>query len=726
MGRYPFYSQLNIMDCGASCLRMIAAKYGKHYSQEHLRKKCYSGKIGVSLWQLSNAATDIGFRSLYARVSFEDLSTAEMPCIVHWRGHHFVVVYKIGKKTVTVGDPASGILTYSHADFIEGWSNESGESVGIVLVLEPTPRLYVEEEEKKNYIGFRFFLNYLLPFKKYYVQLMLGMLVSMGFTLILPFLNQSLIDVGIVNKNIGFINLVLISQLMFSVSSTVLNFVRSWIFLHVGTRIDIAIISDYLIKLFKLPMSFFEKTMMGDIMQRIGDHGRIQGFISAATLSTLFSLLNFFIFSGIMAYYSPTILLIFLLFSAVYTVWVILFLKQRRQFDYKFFQRSSQKQNTLIQLLTGIRDIKQHNYEEKKRWEWERLQAATFRLSIKQLVLSQFQSGGGFLIETTKGVIISYLSARLVVEGKITLGMMLSIQYILGQIGAPISQMIGLINSYQDATISLERIGEIHATENEEKGDGWLQNQLPSSGTIRFEKVSFSYNGSAEQMVLKDVSFTIPENKVTAIVGGSGSGKTTVLKLLLKFYSPTKGRVSIGNFDLETISHRAWRDHCGAVLQDGYIFSDTIAENIAVGDEDISLDKLENAAEIANISEFIRSMPQAYNTKIGPDGVGVSQGQRQRLLISRAVYRNPAFIMLDEATNALDSKNEGEILDKLQTFCKNRTVVVVAHRLSTVRHADQIIVLEDGKVVEIGRHEELIAKRDHYYDLVKKQTEILA
>jgi len=714
------------MDCGPTCLQMICRYHGRQHTLAYLRKRCFGSRSGVSLFQLSNAATDIGFRTLYAKISFEDLDRVIFPCVVHWTNNHFVVVYEVGKKKVVVGDPAIGIISYTHQEFIERWIYKTTGNTGIILLMEPTPKFYTEEEKGQSYIGFSFFMKYLRPFRQYYFQVFLGMFVSMGFALLLPFLTQSVIDVGINNKNLGYIKLVLAAQIMFSVSNSVLTFLQNWIFLHVSSRINIAIISDYLIKLLRLPISFFDSKMAGDIMQRINDHSRIQSFISSATLSTLFSFINFFVFSFIMAYYSITIFVVFLCFSIAYAIWASLFLKKRKEFDYKYFEKSSIRQNSLLQLIYGIKDIKLNNYEDKKRWEWERIQVQTLKINIRQLVLSQYQQGGAIFIEVTKGIVVSYLSAKLVIDGSITLGMMLSMQYILGQINAPISQLIGLINSYQDAKISLERIGEIHETADEEASDQLSYGDIPENRSIRFDQVSYAYNGSPDKYVIRDVSFEIPENRTTAIVGASGSGKTTLLKLLLKFDEVQKGRIFVGKTDLKNISHKAWRSTCGAVLQDSYIFSDSVAENIAVGDEGISLKKLEYAAGIANIADFITDLPQAYNTKIGVDGIGVSQGQKQRILIARAIYKSPEFIFLDEATNSLDSKNEGEIMDKLGAFFKGRTVVIVAHRLSTIRNADNIIVFDEGKVAESGRHEDLINKKGVYYELVRKQTQVLA
>jgi len=726
MRKYPFYKQLDQKDCGPTCLRMVSRYYGRQHSLAFLRQKCFAGRMGVSLFQLSNAATDIGFRTLYAKIRMEDLDRVIFPCVVHWANSHFVVVYKMGKKRVVVGDPAIGVVSYTHEEFAQRWIYHSNEQSGVILLMEPTPKFYAEEEKTGANIGFAFFLNYLKPFKRYYFQVFLGMLVSMGFALILPFLTQSMIDVGVNNKNLGYIKLVLAAQIVYSISSSALSFLQNWIFLHISSRINIALISDYLIKLLRLPISFFDSRMAGDIMQRINDHSRVQTFLSSATLNTIFSFLNFFVFSAIMAWYSLTIFIVFLCFSVAYAAWAVIFLKKRKEFDYKFFEKSSIRQNSLLQLIFGIKDIKLNNYEDKKRWEWERVQVQTLKINIRQLVLSQYQQGGAIFIEVTKGIVISYLSAKLVVDGNITLGMMISMQYILGQMNAPVSQLIGLINTYQDARISLERIAEIHDTREEETRDQLSYTELPENRSIRFDRVSYAYNGSPEQYVLKDVSFEIPANRITAVVGASGSGKTTILKLLLKFDEVQKGRIFIGDVDLRAISNKAWRSVCGAVLQDSYIFSDSVAENIAVGDESISLKKLQFAAGIANIDDFISDLPLGYNTKIGSDGMGLSQGQKQRILIARAVYKSPEFLFLDEATNALDSKNEGEIMGNLNGFFEGRTVVIVAHRLSTIRNADNIIVFHEGRVVECGNHEQLIGRRGIYFDLVRKQTQVLA
>lgn len=724
MAKYPFFKQLDKMDCGPACLRMICKYHGKDFPFEFIRRQCHVSKSGVSILQLSEGANNLGLKSLYAKIGLEDLRNSSFPCIVHWMNSHFIVVYKMTMKTVTVGDPAIGILKYSTEDFLRRWIYKVNDPYGIVLFLEPSPKLYSESVDIKPAIGFHFFYNYLRPFKNYYWQLLLGMTVSLSLTFIFPFLTQSVIDVGINNKNLGFIQLILIAQVVLTFSSSVVSFIQNWIFLHIGARVNIAVISDYLIKLLKLPISYFDSKMTGDILQRISDHTRVQAFISNNTLNSLFSFVNLIVFSIVMAYYSLQIFTIFMAFSILYSFWVVLFLKKRKEFDYKFFEKTALRQNTLIQLIHGIKDIKLNNYENKKRWDWERIQVQTFKINVQQLIINQYQQAGAIFIDLTKNLIVSYLAAKLVIAGEMTLGMMLSMQYILGQLNAPISQFIGFINSYQDSKISLERIGEIHACENEENINELSYSEIPSNKTIRFENVSFSFTGASDQNVLKDINLTIPQNKITAIVGASGSGKTTILKLLLKFYSTYKGNIYIGHTELKNIRATEWRKICGSVMQDNYIFSDTIAENIAMGDQHISLEKLSAAAHAANINEFIEGLPHGYNTKIGADGVGVSQGQKQRMLIARAVYKGPEIIFLDEATNSLDAKNESEIINKLTDAFYGKTVVIVAHRLSTIRYADNILVFENGKIVESGSHDSLLNEKGKYYELITKQTDI--
>ncbi len=729
---FPFYKQLDAMDCGPSCIRMIARYYGKNYTLQTLRDKSYITREGVSMLGISDAAEAIGFRSMGVKITFEQLlNEAPLPCVAHWNQNHFVVVYKIQKKRngeiiVHVADPARGIIKFTKDEFIKAWANtkEGGEEKGLCLLLEATPDFYQSEGEKTDKSGFKFLFSYLRPYKKIITQLFLGLLLGSLLQLIFPFLTQSIVDKGINNQDLDFVTLIIIAQLVLIFSRTIVEFIRSWILLHLGTRINISLISDFLIKLMKLPVSFFDTKMIGDLIQRIGDHRRIESFLTSSTLNILFSLVNLFIFSIVLFIYNINVFLVFLLGSALYVAWVIIFLRKRREIDNRRFAQMSDNQNNIIQLITGMQEIKLNNCEKQKRWEWENIQARLFKVNIDSLSLNQYQQAGGLFINEVKNVIITFIVAKSVIDGNMTLGMMLAVQYIIGQLNGPINQMIGFLQSTQDAKISLERLGEIHNKENEESDDQPKIDILPEQRDLNLDKIFFQYEGPHSPFVLDDVELNIPEKKITAIVGTSGSGKTTLVKLLLGFYNPVKGKITLGDLYLNNISNRLWRDKCGVVMQDGFIFSDSIASNIAVSDEYPDRAKLLHAVKVANIQEFIESLPLGYNTKIGQNGVGLSQGQKQRILIARAVYKNPEFIFLDEATNALDANNERVIMENLDEFFKGKTVVVVAHRLSTVKNADQIVVLEKGKVVEKGTHAELTKKKGAYYELVRNQLEL--
>jgi ATP-binding cassette subfamily B protein len=721
---------------------MAAAYYGRFYSMEGFREKSHITREGVSMLGISEAAEKIGFRTLGVRLTFEKLAGAPVPCIVHWNQNHFVVVYKIaGKKSgllhsthndeydVYVADPTSGKLKYTKEEFCRCWlsAKRDGKEEGMVLLMEPTPDFYTfqEDDEKLNRKGFGFLLNYLRPYKNLVFQLFLGLLFGSLLQLIFPFLTQSVVDIGVNSHNIGFIHLVLIAQLMLTLSSSAVDFIRGWILLHLGTRINISLISDFLIKLMKLPMEYFDTKMTGDILQRIGDHTRIQNFLTNSTLGTLFSMFNILIFGIVLCLYSLKIFGIFLFGSCLYFVWVWLFMKKRADLDHKSFAQQSANQSNVIQLITGMQEIKLNACEQQKRWEWEWIQARLFKLRVKGLALGQYQDSGAVLINQIKNILITVLVAQLVIDGQMTLGMMLSVQYIIGQLNGPVDQLIGFLRSTQDARLSLERLNEIHGKEDEESGNEEKMREIPENKNIRITDAGFSYDKtSVATPVLKNISLTIPANKQTAIVGMSGSGKTTLVKLLLGFYPLQKGTIYLGENRLDSYSWREWRKRCGVVMQDGFIFSDTIAKNIAPGEEFIDKEKLLHAVTVAHIRDFIESLPLAYNTKIGSEGHGLSQGQKQRILIARAVYKEPKFVFFDEATNALDANNERTIMDNLSAFFRGKTVVVVAHRLSTVRHADQIIMLEKGEIIEIGTHEELTEKRGVYYNLVKHQLEL--
>ncbi len=719
------------MDCGPTCLRMVAKHFGKSYSLQKLRELSHIDREGVSLLGISHAAETIGLKTMAVKTTLKQLEEdAPMPFIAHWRQEHFVVVYKIKNTrngyTIYIADPAAGKIKLTEHEFLKSWASDikDGEKQGVALLLETTPEFFTTEDEKVNRKGFGFLFQYLFQYKKLLLQLALGFLLGSIFQLIFPFLTQSIVDIGISNRDINFIYLILAGQLMLFFSQTIVNFIRSWIMLHIGARINISLISDFLLKLMKLPISYFDTKMTGDIMQRINDHHRIEQFLTGSSLNIVFSMFNLVLFSGVLFFYSPKIFYVFAIGSILYILWVLLFLKKRKELDYKQFNEASINQSKIVQLIAGMQEIKLNNSETQKRWEWERVQARLYKISIKSLALSQWQQGGATFINQFASIIITFLSAKLVIDGEVTLGMMLAIQYIIGQVNAPITQLIGFIQVGQDAKLSLERLAEIHIKEDEEDLEKTLLKELPLNKNLSFENVSFQYGGPESEMVLKDINLKIPEGKITAIVGSSGSGKTTLLKLIMKFYEPKSGVLKIGNTLLKNISNRVWRDKLGTVMQEGFIFSDSIAYNVAVGVEQIDKEKLLQSIRIANLEEFIESLPLGFNTKIGQEGVGVSQGQKQRILIARAVYKNPEIMLFDEATNSLDANNEMIIMKNLNNFYKNKTVVIVAHRLSTVKNADNIIVLEKGKLIEEGNHQTLTNKRGAYYTLVKNQLEM--
>ena len=715
------------MDCGPTCLRMIAKYHGKNYSLSYLREKSYIDRAGVSLKGISEAAENIGYRSLAVKVPLRSdgqdephLLVAPLPCIVHWNQNHFVVVYKVSKNYIYIVDPASGKYKLNHAEFQKSFCSDGDN--GIALLLEKTPDFYrsaIDDVQKK---GFGFLLQYLRPHTRLMVQLVIGLLLGTVFQLIFPFLTQSLVDIGIDGQNLNFIYLVLAGQLMLFLSQTIVRFIQSWILLHISVRINVGLIADFLMKLMKLPLGFFDAKNTGDLLQRIGDHRRIESFLTQSTLSVLLSTVNLIVFGIVLSIYSIPIFFIFLSSSILYVAWIFIFLKKRKEVDYKAFQQLSNNQDSLIEIIQGMPEIKLQGSELKRRWKWAKIQARLFRTQMKSLAISQYQDAGALSINQLKDIFITFIAAKSVLDGGITLGAMLAIQYIIGQLNAPLQQLVGFIRTAQDASISLERLSEIHDTENEERVEASPLREVPK-GDVTIKDLAFRYTAISED-VLQDVSLTIPRGKTTAIVGTSGSGKTTLIKLLLGFYDPTKGSVKIGHQRHDQISKKLWRSRCGVVMQEGFIFSDTIANNIAESDDITDRNKVIEAATTANIYDFITSLPLGLNTMIGAKGNGLSQGQKQRLLIARAVYKNPEFLFFDEATNALDANNERVIMENLNNFFRGKTAIVVAHRLSTVKNADQIIVLEKGNVVENGTHKELVKQRGHYYTLVKNQLEL--
>jgi len=710
---------------------MVAKYHGKNFSLDYLRTRSYITRNGVSLLGISQAAEEIGFHSLAVKISFEQLDKeASLPCILHWNQNHFVVLPpqkyedKKGEK-ILIADPGHGLVKITKEAFLKNWLGSATE--GVVLLLEPTRKFHEQQGiNDKSVTGFRFLFQYLKPYRKFVVQLLLSVLLAGLLSLIFPFLTQSLVDYGINRQDTGFVLLILISQLMLFLGSTAIEIIRSWILLHMNTRININLIADFLIKLMRLPIRYFDSKMIGDIQQRIGDHRRIQTFLTGSTLSTLFSFVNLVVFSVVLAIYSIPILLVFLLFSAASIGWIFIFLRKRKELDYQRFQQMSDNQDVLFEIITGMQEIKLNNCEIPRRWKWERIQARLYKVSVAGLSLAQYQQVGSGFFTQFKNILISYMSAMAVIHGEMTLGMMLSVSYIIGQMNAPLGQLLGFVQEAQDAKISLDRLGEIHNREEEKLPEtaGASIYEEAASKDITLRDVSFQYEGPQSPYVLKDINLHIPEGKVTAIVGTSGSGKTTLMKMLLGFYEPVKGSMAIGGRDMKQSEPRQWRRQVGTVMQEGFIFSDTIAENIAISGENVDHSRLRNAVRVANIGDFIEELPMGFQTKIGNAGTGISTGQKQRMQIARAVYKNPEYLFFDEATSALDANNERTIMENLEEFFKGKTVVVVAHRLSTVKNADQIVVLEKGEIVERGTHEELVRKRGNYFELVKNQLEL--
>lgn len=759
--RFPFFQQADSMDCGPTCLKMIARYYGRNLSLQSLRVKSQIGKDGVSLLGISEAAEATGFKTVAAQLNMEELKDIRLPAILHWDQYHFVVLYKIKRDRFFIADPGLGKVQYKSPAFHEHWISD--RESGIALVLEPTHAFFGNKNEEETPgnkgLSIRSILRYLLPHKKLLFQLLAGIGVATLFQLLLPLLTRSIVDTGINGRNMAFIHLVLIAQLALMAGRMTVDFMRGWILLHISTHINLSILNDFLVKLMRLPVAFFDSKRTGDILQRMSDHGRIENFLTGPSLNILFSLLNLLVFSVVLAAFNLTLFFVFLFGAFLYSAWIFLFLEKKKDLDHQKFAVSSREHSVTIQLVQGMQEIRLNNMEDSMRGGWESLQSGIFHLNRKSLILNQWQQAGAFCINEGKNILITFLSATAVVNGEMTLGAMLAVQYMIGQLNAPVEQMIGFMQSWQNAQLSMGRLNEIHSLEDEEpQNRHWLRElpvsftrqlsggralQVDMTGTVHspalpehallpgpgendqcisFRNIGFAYPGG--DPVLSGIDLRIPKGKVTAIVGVSGSGKTTLLKLLLKFYTPANGHIMIGETPLSDISHSTWRSHCGTVMQESFIFSDTIARNIAVGREDVDMDKLWHAANMANLGDFIRQLPLGFNTKIGAEGAGISTGQKQRILIARAVYRDPQFILFDEATNSLDASNESIILRNLEQFFHGRTVVIVAHRLSTVKKADQVVVLHGGRIVEKGTHQELITRRQAYYSLVKNQLEL--
>ncbi len=724
---FPFVKQYDAMDCGPACIKMVAGYYKRSYSLDYLRKKCYITREGVSFLGLSEAADSLGFRTLGVKITFEMLADkVTMPCIVHWGQKHFVVVYRIKNDKIRVADPATGLIQYTRDQFEKKWisSVTDGKQTGLVLIIEPTPALFTAEDEQKKPGGFRFLLKYFKLYKKFLGQLILGLVLGSCIQLIIPFLTQSIIDIGLNNNDIGFIYLILFAQLALVAGRLSVEFIRGWLLLYIGSRVNVAIISGFLQKLMALPVAFYDTKLTGDILQRIEDNNRIEEFLTSASLSILFSFFNLIIFGIVLAIFSIKIFVLFLTGTTLYILWVSLFMKSRARLDNQRFREMSASNSKLISIINGMQEIKLTQSELSKRWDWEKHQASLFGLRVKGLGLIQYQSAGATLISEIMNILITIIAATAVLKGNMTLGMMLAVQFIIGQLNVPVNQIIGFFRMSQDAKMSLDRLAEVHNMEDEETESENKINKLPDNKNIRVNNLSYQYEGPRSPFALKNADLLIEQNKVTAIVGVSGSGKTTLLKMLLGFYQPVTGEILIGDTPVSNLSLKLWREKVGAVMQDGFLFPDTIAGNIAPGSEEIDESRMKKAAETANIRGFIDSLPLGYNTRIGANGHGLSEGQKQRLLIARVIYKDPDILIFDEATNSLDANTEKAIVENLADFYRGKTVIIVAHRLSTVRNADKIVVLDTGQITETGNHESLIEKRGTYYNLVKNQLEL--
>ncbi len=728
MIKFTLFKQRDTMQCGIACLQMICNFWGICYSFELLSNLCFATKEGISILGLSNAAQRLGFKTSSVRINLNQLQIIQGPCILHWNQNHFVVLYNVDKKGYYyIADPSKGLIKYNSDEFKRHWISNihNNEECGVALILEPTDEFgKITDTERVNKKSFDFLIGYLKEYHKCFTQIILGLLLGCILQLIMPFLTQSIVDIGISYKDIGFIWLILLGEMFIIVGRTATDFIRRRLLLHISMRINISLVSDFFIKLLKLPMSFFETKLLGDLMQRMSDHSRVQTFLTTQVLNIIFSGLSFIIFGVVLLFYDHLIFGVFILCSICYGGWIALFLKKRKVLDYELFEQQAINQNKTYQFFTNMQEIKLQDCEQRRRWEWEDVQADLFSIKLNSLKLQQTQEAGSIFINEMKNIIITILSATAVINGQITLGAMLAIQYIIGQLNSPIEQLMSFIYSLQDVKISLERINEIHKGKNEETETNQISDFSDNEKDIVLDRICFKYDPHALKETIKNVSISIPAGKVTAIVGASGSGKTTLIKLMLGYYYTIKGSITIAGKDINKYNLKWWRQHCGVVMQDGVIFSESIARNIAVSDDDINFERLETAARIANIHEFIIGLPLKYNTIIGHDGIGLSQGQKQRILIARAVYKNPDYIFLDEATNALDAENERAIVENLTEFYKGRTVIVVAHRLSTVKNADQIVVIDKGMIIESGTHTSLIEQKGAYFKLIKNQLEL--
>lgn len=724
---------------------MVAAFYSKNFDLDFLRKRSFIDREGVSLLALAGVAQEIGFNTLKAKLNAKSLlEDAPLPCILHWNKKHFVVLYKVKRnkkgeiQKLFIADPAVGLVTMPYYNFCNHWIGEDGGDKGFALILEPAEDFLEARLQQGASEGYKtslgFMARYFLRYRRYFAQVVIGMLGASILSLLMPFFTQSIVDIGIESGDFSFIFLMLLFQLFFFFGTTAIEFIQNQLLLHISARINISIVSDFLSKLMRLPARFFDSKNAGDIITRINDQKRIENFVTSVILRTVFSALTFVVFMIVLAVYNTTILVIFLGGSALAFAWTILFMERRRSLDYRLFSSSTANSENIFEIINGMQEIKINQFELYKKWQWQKLQARLFKLNISSLKLEQYQGIGTIFFTQAKNILITYTAATAVVNGEITLGMMLSISFIIGQLNSPVDQFISFFKLYQHAKFSIERMGEVYREADEEDMEGAAQ--MPNvSGTqqailkangsagIWFNQVNFTYGGPNSPKALKSVSFHIPIGKTTAIVGTSGSGKTTIVKLLLKFYEPQDGSIKVNGTSLTEVSAKWWRRQCGIVMQDGYLFSDTIERNIVMG-EDVDEDWLKEVCRLACLDQLLGKLPLGLQTKIGKSGTGLSGGEQQRILIARALYKDPPVLILDEAVSFLDTRNERMITKNLNEVYANKTAIIVAHRLSTVKNADQIIVIDNGKIVESGTHPLLVEQKGHYFNLIKDQLEL--
>ncbi|MEE1298103.1 MAG: peptidase domain-containing ABC transporter [Muribaculaceae bacterium] len=722
MYKIKAFRQLEHSDCGITCIRIIAYFYGVDIPLKFLRSICDISRVGISIRDILSATKKIGFEANAVKVSAEDILKMPLPAILYWENKHYIVLYKIKNNKFYIADPGRGKLILDNEEFLNSWLY--GNSMGLAIVLAPKEEFYnidfgIKDSSESGL--FKLAKKSISKHLKRFIAVIVLSIVVMLADMITPLIFQSTIDEGIEGKDINLVWVLCLSQFLifigYSLSDNVINIILT----KTGLKVSIDMMNEYLSKLISFPISFFDRKVNSDFIQKIEDQNRIKNFLIDFPSSAFLTGINIVVFSAMLIYYNYIIFLILLAATFLGFLWTKTFLQKRENIDYSYFYYSSNNRNNIYELINGMQEIKINNAHNIRIAKWKETQLKINELSFKTVLLKMLVNGGNSVLSRIKDIIITGACATLVIKGNMSVGEMMTISYITGRLSSPFSYILNSLNTMQDATMSYERIDEIINKPLDNKSKYKEHDNIQS---IIFSNVSFKYPGSYSPYVLKDINITIPQGKVTAIVGCSGSGKSTLLKLMLGFYIPQKGDIYAGKYNMSDIDTDNWISRCGVVMQNGFIFSGTILENIALSDSKPDINRVKYVTNLACINEFIDTLPMGYHTKIGVTGVELSGGQKQRILIARAVYKNPSFIFLDEATNALDAKNERVIVENLNEFYKGRTVVIVAHRLSTVKNADNIIVLEGGRVAETGNHESLIAQRGAYFNLVRNQLEL--